>query len=397
MSTLPVLVLNSGSSSIKFAVYEAGEGRREKLIEGAADGIGTAMGKFWIKDAAGKQLADQRPALPTRAEAFALVAGALNSGDFPRPAAIGHRVVCAGPTIRDNQRVTPAFIDELESYADLAPLHTPIAVYILRKALELFPGVPNFSCLDTYFHRGLAEEVYTLPLSPEYGARGVRRYGFHGLSYESIVHQLEPRVPERLIVAHLGNGASIAAVKNGRGIDTSMSMTPFSGSLSGSRTGDMDPGVMIYLLRKLAEQKPATLEAADELEAIIGKRAGLLGVSGVSNDMRSLREAIAQGDKQARLAASLFTRSIAKYIAIYFAELGGVDMLVFTGGIGENDADSRAEICAGLGALGIRLDAEKNNSRGMATISTDDSRVEVRVIPPAEDLMIVNHVLRLMN
>jgi acetate kinase len=397
MSNLPVLVLNSGSSSIKFAMYEAGDGKREKLFDGAVDGIGTAMGTFWIKDAAGKKLVDQTPPLPSRAEAFALVAAALNSADFPKPAAIGHRVVCAGPTIRENQLVTPQFIDELESYADLAPLHTPIAVYILRESLRLFPGVPNFSCLDTYFHRHFTEEVYTLPLPPEYAAMGVRRYGFHGLSYESIVHELEPKVPERLVVAHLGNGASISAIKNGVGVDTSMSMTPFSGIISGSRTGDIDPGVLIYILRKLAAKKPGTLEAADELETIIGKKAGLLGVSQLSNDMRSLREAIAAGNKDARLAVTLFTRLISKYIASYFAELNGLDMLVFTGGIGENDGDTRAEVCAGLSALGIKLDAAKNKSRGMATISAADSKVVVRVIPPAEDLMIVNHVVRLLH
>ncbi|MGP8175001.1 MAG: acetate kinase, partial [Terracidiphilus sp.] len=157
MSSLPVLVLNSGSSSIKFSVYEAGEGKRRKLHEGAVDGIGTDLGKFWIKDASGKKLVDQTPAVPSRSVAFKLVADALHSGEFPAPAAIGHRTVCGGPTVRENQRITPKLIDEIESYEALAPLHTPIAVYIMREALRLFPGIPNFAILDTYFHRTMPE------------------------------------------------------------------------------------------------------------------------------------------------------------------------------------------------------------------------------------------------
>ncbi len=397
MSTLTVLVLNSGSSSIKFSLYEAGTRERRKQFEGAVDGIGTTMGQFWVKDAAGNKIINASPSLPTRAVAFALVVEALKSPAFPKPDAIGHRVVCGGPTIRENQRVTPEFIDELESYEDLAPLHTPIAVYILRESLRLFPGVPNYSCLDTYFHRTLAREAYTLPLPPEYAAMGVRRYGYHGISYESIVYQLQPHVPERLIVAHLGNGASISAIRNGECVDTSMSLTPVSGIISGSRTGDMDPGVLIFILRKLAARLPETNKATDELETIIGKRSGLLGVSGLSNDMRSLREAIGEGNEDARLAVTLFTRSIAKFVGSYVAMLGGLDMLVFTGGIGENDMATRAEVCAHLGGLGINLNAERNNSRGEAIISAEDSRVSVRVIPPAEDLMIVNHVARMMG
>ena len=225
---------------------------------------------------------------------------------------------------------------------------------------------------------------------------GVRRYGAHGISYESIVYQLEPNVPERLIVAHLGNGASITAIRNGKCLDTSMGLTPTGGLISGTRTGDIDPGVLLFILRKIAETGVSAAEAADRLETVAAKKAGLLGMSRLSNDMRELREAIAEGNVDARLAVDKFTWTIARWIGSFYAELDGLDMLVFTGGIGENDIDSRAEICAGLGALGIALDAKRNNVRGAATISTEDSRVTVRVIPPAEDLMIVNHVVRLM-
>jgi acetate kinase len=395
--SLPVLVLNSGSSSIKFSVYEAGDGARTRLFEGAVDGIGTDLGKFWIKDAAGKKLVDQTPALPTRAVAFKLVADALNSGDFPKPAAIGHRMVSGGPTVQDNQRITPELIDEMESYTAFAPLHTPIAVYIMREALRLFPGTPNFVILDTYFHRTMPEVAKHMPIPPEYAEMGVRRYGAHGISYESIVYQLEPKVPERLIVAHLGNGASISAIRNSQCLDTSMGLTPTGGIISGTRTGDIDPGVLLFILRKIGEKTDSASEAADQLEVVASKKAGLLGVSELSNDMRDLRDAIKTGNAKARLAVDKFVWTIQKWIGSFFVELGGLDMLVFTGGIGENDIVSRAEICAGLGALGIKIDAEKNNVRGEATISAADSAVTVRVVPPAEDLIIVNHVVRLLG
>jgi acetate kinase len=396
MPSLPALVLNSGSSSIKFSIYEAGDGERTRLLEGAVDGIGTDLGKFWIKDEGGNKLVDQTPALPNRAVAFKIVADALHSGDFPAPAAIGHRTVCGGPTVRENQLITPRLIDEIDSYAALAPLHTPIAVYIMREALRLFPGTPNFAILDTYFHRTIPEVAARMPIPDEYVALGVRRYGYHGISYESIIYQLQPNVPEKLIVAHLGNGASISAIRGGKCLDTSMALTPTSGIISGSRTGDIDPGVLIFILKKIAETTSGALDAAEKLENVVSKQSGLLGVSGLSNDMRDLRESIQEGNARARLAVDKFTWTIARWIGSYVAELNGLDMLVFTGGIGENDIASRAEICAGLGALGIVVDPVRNNVRGEAVISAESSPVTVRVIPPAEDLIIVNHVVRLL-
>jgi acetate kinase len=397
MSSFPILVLNSGSSSIKFGIYEAAGGQRTKICEGAVDGIGTDLGKFWIKDSEGKKIVDETPALPTRAVAFGLVVDALHSGKFPEPAAIGHRTVCGGPTVDENQRITPELIDEIDSYAALAPLHTPIAVYIMREALKLFPGVPNFAILDTYFHRTMSELVKAMPIPAEFVAMGVRRYGYHGISYESIVYQLEPNVPEKLIVAHLGNGASITAIRNGKCVDTSMGLTPTGGIISGSRTGDIDPGVVLFMLNKLAETGISAKEAADKLETLVSKKSGLLGMSELSNDMRELRDAIKDGNAKARLAVDKFVWTIQKWIGGYVAELGGLDMLVLTGGIGENDLASRAEICTGLESLGIRLDPARNHGRGEATISAANSPVTVRVIPPAEDLMIVDHVMRLLS
>jgi acetate kinase len=396
MPSLPILVLNSGSSSIKFSVYEAANCERRKLHEGAVEGIATDQGSFWIKDADGNKLVDHTSALPNRAVAFKSVADALHSSDFPAPAAIGHRMVSGGPTVQENQLITPALIDEMERYTAFAPLHTPIAVYIMRESLRLFPGVPNFVCLDSYFHRTMPEVVTHMPIPEEYSAMGVRRYGAHGISYESIVYQLEPHVPRRLIVAHLGNGASITAIRNGKSLDTSMGLTPTGGIISGSRTGDIDPGVLLFILRKIAEKAGSAAEAADQLETVVNMKAGLLGVSDLSNDMRDLREAIETGNAKARLAVDKFTWTIARWIGSYVAELNGLDMLVFTGGIGVNDIASRAEICAGLDALGIVVDPVRNNVRGEAVISAENSAVTVRVIPPAEDLIIVNHVVRLM-
>jgi acetate kinase len=396
MPSLPVLVLNSGSSSIKFSVYEAADGERSKLHEGAVDGIGTDKGSFWIKDADGNKLVDQTPTLPDNAAAFKLVADALNSSEFPTPAAIGHRMVNGGPTVQKNQRITPNLIDEMERYKDFAPLHTPVAVYIMRESLRLFSGVPNFVCLDSWFHRTMPEVATHMPIPEEYSAMGVRRYGAHGISCESIIYQLQPNVPHKLIVAHLGNGASITAIRNGESLDTSMGLTPTGGIISGTRTGDIDPGVLLFILRKIAESSLSATEAANQLEAVVNNKSGLLGVSDLSNDMRDLRDAIRSGNTKARLAVDKFTWTIARWIGSYVAELNGLDMLVFTGGIGENDVATRAEICAGLGALGIIIDSARDNVRGEAVISAENSPVTVRVIPAEEDLMIVNHVVRLI-
>ncbi len=384
MSSLPVLVLNSGSSSIKFSIYEAAGAARTRLFEGAVDGIGTDLGKFWIKDAAGKKLVDQTPALPTRAVAFKLVADALNSDDFPTPAAIGHRMVSGGPTVQENQRITPELIDEMERYTAFAPLHTPIAVYIMREALRLFPGVPNFVILDTYFHRTMPEVATHMPIPPEYAKMGVRRYGAHGISYESIVYQLEPKVPEKLIVAHLGNGASISAIRNGKCLDTSMGLTPTGGIISGTRTGDIDPGVLLFILRTIAEKTESATSAADQLETVASKKAGLLGVSELSNDMRDLREAIKSGNAKARLAVDKFVWTIQKWIGSYFVELGGLDMLVFTAGIGEHNPAIRERVCRDLAFLGIELDTTANSTNA-ALLSRATSRVQVAIEPANEE------------
>jgi acetate kinase len=413
----PVLVLNSGSSSIKFSIYEVNGDLPRKLLEGELEGISVGTrgsAKFWIKswledselDSAGlsgsdgKKIVDETQDVPDLSAAFAVISKALTQAPFPRPAAIGHRMVCGGPTVTENQRLTAELIAEMERYTDFAPLHNPSAIFIMRQTMQLFPDVPNFVCLDNWFHRDLPEVARYLPIPAEYREMGVRRYGAHGLSYESIVAHLQKEnggVPSRLIVAHLGNGASICAIRDGQSVDTSMGLTPTGGLISGSRTGEIDPGVMVFILRKLAASAVDTEDAAKKLEDIVNKQSGLLGVSGSTADMRKLRKAIADGNAAARLAVDQFTYTIRKFIGSYIAVLGGLDMLVFTGGIGENDVATRAEVCAGLETLGIVIDAALNQRHGETRISADGSTVTVRMIPAAEDLTIVNHVCRLLK
>jgi len=404
MTTLPVLVLNSGSSSIKFSLWETANEQRQKLLEGEVENIGaaeTGNAKFWIKSwmdgTDGVKVVDESPQLPDLSAAFDLISKALGKPPFPHPQAIGHRMVCGGPTVTENQFLTPALIEEMERYTAFAPLHAPSEIFLMRQAMKLYPSASNFVCLDSWFHRDLPEVTRHLPIPSEYTSMGLRRFGAHGLSYESIVAYLEPHVPPRLIVAHLGNGASVCAIRDGQSVDTSMGLTPTGGIISGSRTGDFDPGVLLFIVRKLAEKEANAAKAADALETIVNQKSGLVGLSGLSNDMRTLRQAIADGNASARLAVDEFVYVLRKYIGAYIAVLGGLDMLVFTGGIGENDSATRSEVCAGLECFGIVLDHERNQMRGQAVVSADNSTVTVSVIPPAEDLTIVNHICRLMN
>ena len=373
--------------------------QRTKIFEGAVDGIATDNGKFWIKDAEGKKLIDDTPALPNRSVAFKLVADTLNSGKFPAPKAIGHRTVSGSPTVLDNQLITPELIDDLDKYADLAPLHTPIAVYIMREALKLFPGIPNFAVLDTYFHRTMPEVAKRMPIPDEYVDMGVRRYGYHGISYESIIYQLQPNIPEKLIVAHLGNGASISAIRNGECLDTSMGLTPTGGIISGSRTGDIDPGVVhLHPQARSPKPNPTPSSSRRQLETVVSKKSGLLGVSGLSNDMRDLREAIKQGNAKARLAVDKFTWTIAQVDRQLRTPSSAGSTCWSSPAASAKTTSPRAPKSApGLKRSASCIDPARNNVRGEATISADNSRVTVRVIPPAEDLMIVNHVIRLLG
>ncbi len=383
---LPVLALNSGSSSLKFGLYRAALQRMEMLVSGEAESIGAGVGKFHAQYAGAAAPVCEAVTMPSQREAIARVGRLLAASELPAPVVIGHRIVHGGPALRQHCRIDAAVLRELEAAIPFAPLHTPAALAVIAFAEEHFPGVPQVACFDTAFHAGMPDVARVLPIPAPLQAEGIERYGFHGLSCESIVQQLGNDVPERLIIAHLGNGASITAVKRGKSIDTSMGLTPSGGIIMGTRSGDLDPGVLIYLLRE------KNLGAA-ELETLIDHHSGLLGISGLSGDMRVLGEAAA-GSAKARLAIDMFCYCAAKQIAAMIAALDGLDLLVFTGGIGENDAAVRAAIGERLGWIGVRLDPARNRAAS-DPISASQSRCRVRVMVTQEDDEIARHAAAL--
>jgi acetate kinase len=385
---LIVLALNSGSSSLKFGLYRVGQTRLEMLLGGEAESIGDHAGKFHARDSCGHELLAESPPLPGQREALVRIGRLLIDSGMPPPAAIGHRIVHGGPALRRHCLIDDAVLRQLEAASAFAPLHTPSALAVIRFAREHYPELPQAACLDTAFHADLPDVSRVLPIPKEWQREGIQRYGFHGLSCESIVHQLAKDMPNRLIIAHLGNGASITAVKGGKSIDTSMGLTPSGGVIMGTRSGDLDPGVLIYLLR---EKK---FDAA-MLEDFIDRRSGLLGISGLDSDMRSLH-ATASSNADARLAIEMFCYSVRKQIAAMIAALDGVDLIVFTGGIGENDGAVRAAICDGLCWIGIRLD-EARNQVADNPISDSKSRGSVQVLAAQEDAQIARHAWSLVR
>jgi acetate kinase len=309
--------------------------------------------------------------------------------------AVGHRVVHPGAVLRGHQRITPEVLHELEAAKAFAPLHDPEALAMIHAATERFPNAAQFACFDTVFHETMPEEASVYPLPDAVRAQGVRRYGFHGLSCESVVRQLSALgpLPRRMAIAHLGSGCSVTAVFNGASVDTTMGLTPTGGVVMGTRVGDLDPGLVLYLLRA---QGAATEEAAAAVEAMLNHRAGMVALSGMPNDVRAMRSASAGGDERARLALKVFTRSVTKAIGGYFFLLGGLDAIAFAGGIGEHDAATRTEVLAGLTELGIGLDDCPVVVGGkVQRISSSSSKTAVFVVPADEDHMIALHVLRM--
>jgi len=383
---LNVLALNSGSSSLKFGLYQVGLTRTETLLSGEAESIGDKQGNFHAQDSLGKTLLADTVSIPGQREAIIRVGRLLNDSKMPAPAAIGHRIVHGGPKLRQHCVIDDSVLHQLEAATAFAPLHTPSAVSVIRFAQEHFPGIPQVACFDTTFHAELPEVARVLPIAKELQSDGIQRYGFHGLSCESIVRQLAADLPERLIIAHLGNGASITAIKAGKSIDTSMGLTPSGGVIMGTRSGDLDPGVLVYLMRE--KQFDAQM-----LEELVDRRSGLLGISGIGSDIRTLHQA-ARSDPDARLAIAMFCYSVRKELAAMAAALDGVDQVVFTGGIGENDAKVRATICDGLSWIGIRLDDARNQAANNP-ISEAGSRCTVQVLASQEDQQIARHTAAL--
>ncbi len=342
----PILVLNSGSSSLKFAVFVRRDGDERQLLSGAADGIGRANGSLTITGAGGQRLLRREHVIESQGEALRALAAAFGEHLPSAVAALAHRVVHGGPHLRRHQLITPALLETLEGAVHFAPVHIPQALRLIRQSQQIFPGLPQFACFDTAFHATMPEVAWRLPIPKALSDLGIIRYGFHGLSCESVVARLRERMPERMVIAHLGNGASITAVQRGVSIDTSMGLTPTGGIPMSTRSGDLDPGVLLYLLR--AQQ----LDAA-ALETLLNRQCGLLALSQGESDMRLLQQRATAGDHDAQLAIEAFTVAARKFIAGYAALLGGLDLLVFTGGIGEHSSEVRERIVKPLGFLGL--------------------------------------------
>jgi acetate kinase len=389
--TLPIqrciLTMNRGSASLKSALYEARNPAKLLLLM-TVDQAGASGGRLKIADPNGTTLLDSPvDSGDSNAALEVMLAWLGEHGFLSHLAAAGHRLVHGGPRYGDPQRITPEFLSEIEQLVPLDPDHLPAAIRGIQFISGKFPELPQVACFDTAFHSSLPEVARMYALPRRLYDQGIHRYGFHGLSYEYVIGELqalEGRLANgRVIIAHLGSGASMVAVKEGKSLDTSMGFTPLEGLVMGTRSGDVDPGALLYLLER-------DKMSAKELNTLVNKESGLLGVSGTSADMRVLVDNMYE-DAGAAEAVDLFCYRAKKYIGAYAAALGGLDVLVFAGGIGENSPIVRKRICDGLDFLGIRLDAPCNEANA-ALISLPESRVKVRVIKTNEDLMIARHV-----
>ena len=377
-----ILCLNGGSSSLKFALYRMSDEAQARLASGAVERLGLPDGRFRFRGPEGDVSADVRAEFRDHRDAVRHVFDVLDKRGFATPAAVGHRLVHGGPDHAAPQRIDSALLTALRQLIPLAPLHLPSELAVIDAVADRFPDLPQVACFDTAFHRSMPRLAQRLPLPRALWSEALRRYGFHGLSYEYVVGVLGPAARGRTIIAHLGNGASLVAVRDGRPMDTTMGLTPIGGVVMGTRTGDLDPGVLLYLMREIGYD-------ARRLERLVDTESGLLGISGITSDMKTLL-AQRETDPGAADAVATFCYSIRKHIGALAAVLGGLDTLVFTGGIGERAAPVRWEICHGLQHLGVRLDP-RQNAGDATTISMPDSGCTVRVIPTNEDLMIARH------
>jgi acetate kinase len=371
-----VLCMNAGSSSLKFAVQQG----ERRLAGGEVAHLGQGRGSLSLRTAAGVSREEN---LPDHGAAVQATLAALDAADL-HPQAVGHRIVHGGPKHHEPAIIDRVLLESLRGLEQFAPLHLPAEVAVIDAIAQHYPGLPQVACFDTHFHWNLPEVARRLPVPQTLHDQGVWRYGFHGLSYEYVVSTLGAAKLGRAVIAHLGNGASLAAVRDGRPVDTTMAFTPAGGVMMGTRTGDLDPGVLLFLL--------AQGMSPPEVTQLLERESGLLGVSGSTSDMQSLLEKQAQ-DPRAALAVEMFSWSCRKAAGALAAALGGLDTLVFTGGIGENAPAVRAQICAGLAHLGVTVD-EAANRAGAAVISAAGHRCTVRVIHTDEDLIVARHTAR---
>lgn len=366
-----IFVINSGSSSLKFGLYTRGPADEQPLLTGSADGIGHANGSLQIRNAAsGEFLVQREHVLETQSHALSTISAAIREHMHSTPIGVGHRIVHGGPRLVSHQKITPELIDQLKAAVHFAPVHIPQALKLINAAESTFPNVPQFACFDDVFHQTMPEVAAHLPLPQRYYDAGVRRYGFHGLSYESLVHHFSDKLPARAIFAHLGNGASLCALRNGKSIDTTMGLTPTGGIPMSTRSGDLDPGVILYLLR-------TENLTADQIEDLINHKSGLYGFSCGESDVKALQDRATKNDPRAKLALDAFITSVRKVIGACVALLGGIDLLVFTGGIGEHSEPVRTAVTHGLGFLGLTPD-------------------KIQIVPAQEEQQIARHSRRLL-
>ena len=404
-----ILVINSGSSSIKFSIFEAGRPAGQDagsgaglpwpraLFTGEISGVGAAKLEFTFRDAEGRELGSPSKATPA-ADPVTLLEKAVCGPGMPVVDAVGYRVVHPGALLDRHQRITDQVLKDLEQAVVFAPLHDPAAIALIRDMMKRFPHARHYACFDTVFHQTMAAAASTYPIPLVYRERGVRRYGFHGLSCEAVVDELraasergEAQFPRRMVIAHLGSGCSVSAVLDGQSVDTTMGLTPTGGVVMGTRPGDLDPGLVLYLLRQAEGDRAAAMSA---VETILNHQAGMVALSGEPNDMRAIRRAAEAGSADAGLALEVFTRSVRKAIGAFAWLMGGLDAVVLTGGIGEHDVKSRAEILRGLESYGVVLDLAANAAGGdeLRRVSSADSQVAIWVITAQEDRMIAVHV-----
>ncbi|SHJ95546.1 acetate/propionate family kinase [Paramaledivibacter caminithermalis] len=394
-----VLVINCGSSSLKYQLIDMNN--ENVLAKGLAERIGIegarvkhealGMDKVVIE----KPMTDHKDALKIVLDALVDTKhGAIK--DLKEINAVGHRVVHGGEKFSGSVVIDDDVIKALEECIELAPLHNPPNLIGIRACQELMPGVPMVGVFDTAFHQTMPKSSYIYPLPYElYEKYGIRKYGFHGTSHRFVSARAAEILGKdlkdlKIVTCHLGNGASLAAVKNGESVDTSMGFTPLEGLAMGTRCGDIDPAIVTFIMEKEGLD-------IDGINNLLNKKSGVLGISGVSSDFRDIEIAASEGNERAQLALDKFNARVKKYIAAYAAVMGGVDAVVFTAGLGENSASNREAICSGLEFMGIEIDKEKNNVRGKdAIVSTDNSKVKVLVVPTNEELMIAKDTVELL-
>ncbi len=383
-----VLCLNSGSSSVKYALFRMGLEDETLLARGAAERIGLDGGSIWIQAGTRLSVLSSRRDFPDHRAAIEAAFLQLEGLRLENPTAVGHRVVHGGLTHFEPVKVDRQLIGELKKLIPFAPLHLPSEIEGIEAVAGRFPELAQVACFDTAFHRRMPEVAQRFPLPGQLWEEGLRRFGFHGLSYEYVLGALGAAARGRVLIAHLGNGASMAAVHDGLPVDTTMGFTPTGGFMMGTRSGDLDPGVLLYLMNERGY-------SSGQIGSLINDQAGLLGISGTSPDMRTLLSR-SKEDARAALAVDMFCYHVRKSIGALTATLGGLDTLVFTGGIGEKAAPVRASVCQGLSHLGIQLD-EGRNAVHADPASSRESAVAVRVIPTNEDLVIARHTYRLLT